>query len=217
MKRIEDLVIAFSGPSGAGKTTLCKHLQKQGLNWVSTSAWDVLNAVEKDVLQRKFGYKQAGHRKVIQMGHANPEFAIAFQQMLRIARSRQIARGQEGLVIDRSPIDNLVYMYTQASMYMGEVAVEEFVMAAVQSVSNLDCIIFTPISSQQPYIEDNKSRINNLSYQSYVSGVFEWVINSFGHYMEIPYLRLDTWDLEYRKETVDNFLIDVANGKAGQV
>lgn len=215
---IENLRIAFSGPSGTGKTTLCKHLKEQGLNWQSTSAWDVLNQVEKGLLKEKFGYSQEGHLNVIQLGHHNPEFAIAFQQMVKNARSRQLVRysgefqTNPGLVIDRSPIDNIVYMYMQASMYMNEEAADLFITESLHNLNHfLDAIIFVPMTDEQPSVENNKSRISQIHYQHYVSSVFRWVFEEYADHISIPIYEIDTWNLEERKRLIDETLIQLCN------
>jgi len=213
MKEFNKLRIAFSGPSGTGKTTLCKHVNEMGINWASTSAWDVMNLQEKDLLYRKFGYKQGGHQNVIQLGHSNPEFAIAFQDMVAQARARQLMKAtlvDEGLVIDRSPIDNIVYMYNQASMYMGQSQIERFIIKAIYSMNNtLDGIIFIPTTHAQPIVEDNHSRIANIMFQRFISGIFQWVINQYDDQITVPILQLNTWDLEDRKNRVEQFLIEL--------
>jgi len=223
--KIEELKICFTGPSGSGKTTLCKHLQDEGLNWQSTSAWDVLNGVEKNILKEKFGYAQGGHQNVIQMGHANPEFAIAFQKMVKKARTRQLIRAsgifsdsvvKPGLVLDRSPIDNIAYMFMQSAMYMSERDIEQFITESIAVINQyVDILIFVPITDEQISIEDNKSRISNLFYQQYVSSVFQWVIEKYEHLFTIPVFLLDTWDLEERQEFLSRLLMDNSDGKEG--
>jgi len=211
--------IAFSGPSGTGKTTLCKHLQSEGYNWQSTSAWDVLNNLEKNVLADKFGYTRSGHKNVIQLSGSNPEFAITFQTMIKNARHRQLARAKgdstifPGIVIDRSPLDNLVYMYTQASMYMGSVAMQEFIDTAIHTINNyLDVVFYIPVTIDQERVEDNKSRITNLHYQKFISGVFDWVILTYGHRITTPIIPITVRDLESRKREIERHLKHLSHG-----
>jgi thymidylate kinase len=217
---IDNLNICFSGPSGSGKTTLCKFLKEEHqLNWISTSAWDVMNNMEKDTLEKKYGYKRGGHLNVIQLGHKNPEFAIAFQNTVRQARARQLFRAKRdtlfpGIVLDRSPLDNAVYMYLQSAMYMGSLQIEEFLEGVVNTInSSVDVIIFIPITEEQDSVEDNASRIASREYQYFVSQTFEMIIKHIEPLLTVPIYKIDSWDLQYRKDTVINILKEVANGK----
>jgi len=223
--KIEELKICFTGPSGTGKTTLCQYLQSKGLNWQSTSAWDVMNNVEKNILKERYNYTQGGHKNVIQMGHANPEFAIAFQATVKKARARQLIRAsgilsdsvvKPGLVLDRSPIDNIVYMLMQSAMYMAERDIDQFIAESLAVLNQyVDILIFIPVTEDQANVEDNNSRINNLHYQQYVSSVFQYVLEKYGSHIKIPVYKLDTWDLGERKEFLDQLLTQTNDGQEG--
>jgi predicted kinase len=74
--------IAFSGPSGVGKTTLCKYVEeKHGLKHLSTSASDVLSPGLIGRL-KAMGWNQSGHKDLIIHGHRDPEFAKIFQDSI---------------------------------------------------------------------------------------------------------------------------------------
>ncbi len=105
--------LAFSGPSGLGKTTLCKFVtETMDVPWISVSAGDLFTEGDKGGLEEKFGYKGQGYKAVINLSAINPEFGAAFQKTL-LKRRAELIRTTPNFVIDRSPIDNVVYMLSQ--------------------------------------------------------------------------------------------------------
>lgn len=192
--------IAFTGPSGVGKTTLCKFVEKEfEIPHLSTSASDVLTEPSKELL-RQVGWLESGHMQVIQESVLNPKFALIFQSLLLGARLRQIAENKT-FVIDRSPIDNMVYRLTQAGIHDNWKNYNLAFTKAVEGAKELDLIIFVKCSDDIPGIEDNKSRIPNFHYQQYITKVFEIIIASHPVFQEKVKI-LDKWDFDWRKRKV---------------
>ena len=192
--------IAFTGPSGVGKTTLCKFVQETfGIPHLSTSASDVLTEEHKRVL-RKLGWKEHGHMQVIQQSAMDRDFAIRFQDFLLEDRLNQIQSNKE-FVIDRSPIDNIVYRLTQASMHDHWAFYNVALRRAIKGVNELDLIIFVKCSNDISQIEDNESRGANFHYQRYITKVFEMVIPLYPEFQKKVRV-LDQWDLYWRKRKV---------------
>jgi hypothetical protein len=202
--------IAFSGPSGVGKTTLCKHVEKVfGVPHLSTSASDVFSEKSTERLTQ-LGWTQSGHKDVIIHSMKNPKFGKAFQDLLLKDRTNQI-KSFNKFVIDRCPIDNLVYRILQVGIHDSPSEWTAFLTKALRSLQELDLIILVLVSSDIPGIEDNNSRIPNIVYQSAVSSVFEMVFTMLKNYNYVvpnrPLIRIiDTWDLGVRKARVNSFL-----------
>lgn len=205
--------IAFSGPSGAGKTTLCKYVEETfGYRHLSTSASDVLSPSNKTILSN-MGWEKKGHMSVIEQSIRNPKFALSFQDFLLEDRLKQI-KDNKAFVIDRCPIDNLVYRLMQAAWHDNWYQFKQFYDKAIEGLHQLDLIIFVEISEDVPEIEDNKSRIANWHFQKYVSEQFRWMISSV--LTALPSLNiktLSTWDLDTRKRKVYTYIKELETSK----
>lgn len=199
--------IAFSGPSGIGKTTLCKYLDSKGITHLSTSAGDILNRQQKDVLHKRYGYSQNGHRNVIKLSAEDPAFGLAFQEAVLTQRGFQIKNAVTPFVIDRSPLDNVVYMLTQVSSQLSEDVVNTFIQKAQEAWTELSEVIILKYSPDVPIVKDNGSRVPNIFFQRYVSAVF--TDTYFRYFANLPgprVLFIDYWNLEDRINSVELFL-----------
>lgn len=204
---METLKVAFSGPSGLGKSTLCKFVQeKLGIPWRSTSAGDILDDETKKRLNALYGYKGTGHKDVINLSSSNPQFGLDFQEAVLQARGRQISQSAP-YVIDRSPIDNVVYLLSQVAHNIPEDVVQRFILKAQEDYVKLTHVVILVYSKDIPHIEDNGSRIPNRFYQQYISDIFTGV---YGHYFDHlvgpRVIFIDYWDLGGRQRAVNNFL-----------
>ncbi len=199
--------IAFSGPSGLGKTTLCKEVSK-GLMipHLSTSAGDILSLETKEGLELDFGYTGSGHRDVINLSSQDPEFGWAFQKAILDARVGQI-QNADTFVIDRCPIDNVAYLLSQVGHNLSEEKIGTFIEHAQKAYSELSHVILIKYSPDIPQIEDNHSRIPNRYFQKYISDVFMGVyIRYFANIIGPKVIVLDFWNFNQRKQTVQSFL-----------
>lgn len=202
-----ELKIALSGPSGLGKTTLCKFIESEfDVVHLSTSAGDILNYYDKKVLGDRFGYSGKGHQNVINLSSQYPEFGKLFQVMVLNRRGSQI-NNNSGFVIDRTPIDNVSYMLTQNAHNMGEEDVKLFIQRAQEYYQGLTHVIQIRYSSDIPGIEDNNSRIPNVYYQRFISDVFMGVFSRYFSNLTGPkVITIDFWSLIQRKELVKEFI-----------
>ncbi len=199
--------IALSGPSGLGKTTLCKFIETEfGIPHLSTSAGDILPQPEKEFMFRAFGYKGTGHKDVINLSAVEPAFGSHFQKVVLTSRISQILRNNS-FVIDRTPIDNVVYALSQVSHNESEAFIKAFINQAQEAFERLTHVIQIRYSPDIPSIEDNRSRIPNVFYQRYISDVFSGVYSRYFANLEGPrVITIDFWDLNSRKELVKAFL-----------
>jgi len=156
----------------------------------------------------EYGYGgDIGHRKLINLQNLAPDFGIQWQQACLESRSKVI-KNRNNFVMDRSPIDNAVYMMTQVSHNMNEDQILTFLHRAIESYRELTHIILLPVNAAQTNVEDNGSRVSNLFFQQYISRVFDDMFNRyFDHKHEGPkVIRIDTWDLDLRKKIIDKHL-----------
>lgn len=213
--------IAFTGSSGAGKTTLVKFLsERYNIPHISGSAGDVLKDVDDTMLRQAFGYYgNAGHSNVIANSITNPGFGIINQLLLQMRR-QQIIETNDNFITDRSPVDNITYFINQcgAGPMMTNSLADQFFKSCVEAAQKLTHIIY--IKAVQPEgtpVEDNGSRIPINAYQLAIDAQFEMWLHKIYDAMTIDKPRpqvwvIDWWDLERRK----NFLINGIEGvKAG--
>jgi len=199
--------IAFSGPSGLGKSTLCKFVNQEfNIPWLSTSAGDILPQATKDDLKAAFGYEGTGHRDVINLSSKDPWFGLAFQQAVLRARTNQIVNSSE-FVLDRCPIDNVAYLLSQVGHNMAEPAIKEFIQEAQLAYHELSHVIILKYSNDIPFIEDNGSRVPNRYFQQYISDVFMGVYyRYFASIVGPRVIVIDYWNLPERMSTVRAFI-----------
>lgn len=199
--------IAFSGPSGLGKTTLANQIAgKLGIPHPSTSAGDIFTKGDKKYLEDNFGYEGRGHKNVINMSSQCPDFGIEFQRLILERRAEQI-RSIDPVVLDRCPIDNMVYLLTQTAHNMPESDVTIFLNQAQEIYMGLTHVIIIRYSADIPGVEDNKSRVPNRYFQKYISDVFGGVYTRyFSHIVGPRVMEIDFWDLNQRLNTVLEFV-----------
>jgi len=201
--------VAFSGPSGLGKSTLCKYVQEEmSLEWLSTSAGDIFTGADVALLKDRFGYAQSGHKDVINLSAENPEFGWTFQRLIMNRRADQIFKNDK-FVIDRCPIDNVSYMLSQISHQASEDNIKGFIQTAQMAYQELTHVIQIRHSPDVPFIEDNGSRVSNQYFQKYISDVFTGVFARYFANQPGPrVITLDFWDLPERRRVVRDFLRD---------
>lgn len=199
--------IAFSGPSGLGKTTLCKFVKEELMvPWISVSAGDLFTKEDKLMLKNKHGYEGAGHKAVINLSAINPAFGADFQATL-LARRAELIRNTDEFVIDRSPIDNVVYMLSQNGHNQSEEFIGNFIKEAREAYAELTHVILIRFSSDIPAIEDNNSRVPNRFFQRTISDLFQSVYaREFANIIGPEVIVIDFWDLDQRKGVVQNFI-----------
>lgn len=213
--------IALTGPSGSGKTTLAKHIEERyRLPFISQSAGDIIPKYVKEQWEVLFNYKSKGHLNVIQLGHKHPEFATDFQKELMRARAGSV-ENQDPFVVDRCPVDIMVYTLLQASMYMTDMELHEMRMRLqLQLVNNYDIIIFVPTLSVAE-VEDNDSRIAVKPFQkSVVTPVFKNIMSLMlpeeamsrdSRPYPLRHMEVDVWDWDARVRQVTQFIDSYIN------
>lgn len=200
--------VAFTGPSGAGKTTLVKFINETyGLPWLNGSSGDLKTVSDTRRLTRDGLVQGRGHLEVIKSGHANPAAAWT-NQLCVLTRRNDLVNSNGDYVTDRCPMDNIVYMLTQTSMYRDPKEIETFINMAAKHMMCLTHVIqLKPLG----WVEDNGSRIPNIYYQNMIDAVFCRVIEQY-YEAKIDWtpkpklLVLETSNLDKRKELIKNFL-----------
>lgn len=200
--------IAFSGSSGAGKTTLVEYISGlSGIKHISGSSGQLKTEGDKLFVSR-MGYPGGGHSGVIRYSALNPEYGIANQKLLQLRRAQMIADNEE-FITDRSPIDNFAYFVNQVGYHpmVDDIMTESFLGDCLAAWENLDYVVF--VKAVQPReVERNGSRVANRYYQKAIDAQFEYWLKFFQETsMDGPeVLIIDYWDLDQRKEAVINFL-----------
>lgn len=156
------LKIAFSGPSGTGKTTLAKWLaEEEGLPFISSSMSDLIPD-SKELPQYQLVRESS------------------WESLLMFARHKRYQAYAEGFVTDRSFIDGITYYTyklginnTEASPISSQ-ASEEFIDKSLEYLlEDFDYIFILPMDYRKPWeVEDNNKRNTNR--------IFQWGI---GHMM----------------------------------
>lgn len=202
--------VAFTGSSGAGKTTLVEFVAKHfNLTHISGSAGDVKKEGDKMIVDEVYNYPGGGHVGVIRYSALNPEYGLLNQKLLQMRR-RELIMENEQFVTDRSPIDNLTYMINQVGYHpmVTDQMVEEFAKDCLTAWDELDAVIY--IKAVQPKaVEQNYSRIANAWYQKAIDAQFEYWLNNYFLKNSVAgpeVLVIDYWDLDLRKQNVIKFL-----------
>jgi hypothetical protein len=206
----QNMKVAFTGSSGAGKTTLVTFVKDTlGLTHLSGSAGDLKTEGDKMIIDEIYGYPGGGHVGVIKFSALNPEYGLMNQKFLQIRR-KELIMNNENFVTDRSPIDNLTYFINQMGYHpmVTDAIVEEFMKECLEAWEELTHVIY--VKAVQPNeVEKNGSRVANRYYQKAIDAQFEyWLVNFFVKNAQVgpKILTLDMWDLDTRKEVVTEFL-----------
>lgn len=210
------LKIAFTGPSGTGKTTLAKYLsEKTGIPFLPSSAGFILSDESKRSLSDNHGYSGEGHKNVIQLSMANPNFALEFQTRLLDDRISFLS-DKPAFIVDRCEVDNMVYFLMQSAIHNTDEVNHEFIKKAVGQLCKYDRVIYIPSTNpREEGIENNGSRVSNWYYQKVVTAVFDKVALSMipqiaGEELglTLPTLHvISWWDLEERKKFIESLLV----------
>lgn len=161
------MIYLFCGPSGAGKTTLCKFLHKEkGIPFIETSS---------KPLWHKYGITE--HRQIIMKSTNNWQWGIDFQNELLDLREK-IYRQYETFCSDRSPLDNAAYFLLQNSPYATQLETSKYLERCFGLASLADKII--KLGSFGKKVPDDGMRIDNQYYQDVFDNTMEMVINAYG-------------------------------------
>lgn len=203
--------IAFTGSSGAGKTTLVKWVASNfDLQHISGSAGDLFTEKDLNYLKEKHSYEGGtGHMGVIRKSAESFYFGKDFQNLLRVRR-KEIILNKDNFVTDRSPLDNLVYFINQVGFHKQctDALVSQFAKECHSSWRELTHVIY--VKAVQPKsVEDNGSRVSNWWYQQSIDAQFDkWLHEYFlVRSISIPkVLIIDYWNLFERNYALGRFL-----------
>ena len=195
--------IAICGPSGAGKTTLALHISSiLGISYIHTNG---------PALREKYGCKN--HKEIIKLSATDPQQGYCYQQDLLEERS-QLAEQYSNFVMDRSPIDNVVYFMLQNSMNHTTEETYNYIGRAVSIVPNYTHFIFIPPMYDSP--EEDGVRVQNTLYQKMTWAMMEYCAKEYfamnlrtmqASLLGPRFFKVDTYDLEERRKQVINFLL----------
>jgi len=184
--------IFICGPSSAGKTTLAKYIAKEfNVPYIFTDG---------AALRSKFGYNN--HLDIIRASFSFPTEGFEYQSELFKERKSLIVDNNE-FVMDRSPIDNIVYFLLQCSPVMPQDVCKAFIDDCKALLSEATHIIVLKSASS---VENDNVRIVNNYYQGLTDGVFYHVINNIVGITYYNSLLYPTWNWKDRINEVNKFL-----------
>lgn len=204
--------ICFTGPSGTGKTTLANYVKNRfGMEFVSSSASDVIHEANRDRLRDEYGYEPSGHANVIKRSAIDPDFGLDFQQSALIGR-REKFKEKTTMVSDRCFIDNMVYFNLQVGYQVDPKITRGFMRECMESMELIDIVFYVPINNPDE-IETNGSRVDSLWYQKAVDGAFhnmvkDAMIYSTTHKFKTQFYKIDFWNLQSR----ETFVLETIKG-----
>lgn len=200
--------IAFTGTSGAGKTTLARlTAEKFSLPFISGSASSLKSADDEAILAAELGFPGGGHAAAIRYSALNPEFG--WQNMrLQLERRCQAIKPPGRFVTDRSPLDNVVYTVSQCgfSPMVTEAMLAEVFETALEAWIHLDVVIYIQQDNPNP-IPKSHVRVTNRYYQRCLDAQFGYWLDKFFQVRQGPagpkIVKIDFWDLDQRLRAVD--------------
>lgn len=196
--KTKTMKILLTGASGAGKTTLAKHLAwKHDIPFISGSSKD---------LWPKYGIKT--HLELIQACQQDSEFAQSFQYELLYHRNKQV-EGLKSYVTDRTPMDNLLYYTLQVSHLVDTDSHRNYVKVCLDSMPKDDYHLFL-LNVPTHNLEDDGMRVNNVFYQLFCENTLLYLLRIYLTQIEnpnkFPFTVLKEWDWSTRLEIVDKQL-----------
>lgn len=198
---MKEIRLAFCGPSGSGKTTLALWVQQEfNIPYIKVDNQEIINS-----------YGAANHEEMIRKSHIDPMVGINYQSDLlhrRVELMRKAKYYTKNFVMDRSPVDNIVYFILQCSAYTTQDMSNQYRDEAQVAMGHLTHIVYLPFTSET-VLENNGIRVNNPLYQMATDMVFDGVINKIfdqSIYDKTPLLTIPFWDLEARKNAIRKFL-----------
>lgn len=200
--------IGLCGPSGTGKTTLAKYIAEVlDIPYKPLSATMVLEELGIDM-----GIKGMGHRWLI--NNSSKDVSWGLQVQARILESREATiHNMKDVVIDRTPVDNLVYAMYEVSHNSTESWIEDYRQKVFDFYKTFDLIIFIPYTDSQGMVEDNGSRIPNRYFQELITGIFASQLDIIHEHFDsndLPqpsFLELNEWNYDRRKHLINRQFI----------
>lgn len=209
--------IVMAGPSGSGKTTLAKALAKEtGLPFIENSASMVMLPEDRQYLMEAHCYTPKGQINVINSSHRSPSFGVDFQEAILRAR-RQVLTSHTDCILDRSPIDALVFYLNQCVHNQTTEHTESFIKAVVHTLieGGVTHIIRIPLLNPERHIEDDDSRCSNWYFQMKVDSLFDLALDlcqlyADDHALVLKYKpivrQISTWNWETRFKEATEFI-----------
>lgn len=198
--------IAFTGASGAGKTTMVHYVRDTySIPWIDGSS-GIIKTQQDQLDIQGMGLKLGkGHAEVIKSGHMFPDAAWVNQRRI-LDRRADLFNYNDSFVTDRSPIDCIVYAIMQCGPYVKQEDLKELIDKATRVLKRLDYLIYVrPLS----FVQDNGSRIANLYYQMAVDAVFYRVLDQIYELNpgQVPVLiTLENSGIEARQKKIASYI-----------
>lgn len=183
--------IQLAGPSGIGKTTICKECCSPLIPFISGSYSDLL-PFTKDI----------PHKDMLDI--PNREMVKMEYQLLNLRRKLYFSN--PSYICDRSYLDSIAYFVYKLSSKISECEVEQFIEVVRKVLlvgdSGVDGFIMVPYIFENYFktwtIEDNHKRITNGYFQWIISRIFEGVFDLMGARIDLINAFEDTTGVIYK-------------------
>lgn len=186
----------FVGPSGIGKTTLAKYIEKvHGIPFVSGSMSDLMPDT-KDIPHSEFL-------------HQSCEDLINKDYQLLNLRNK-LFRDKETFVTDRSYVDIAAYFIYKQSTNIPECEIDAFLdICRDLTIQHCDLLIYLPLgihTMKEWEMEDNNKRIQNRYYQLQMSNIMGDLLTYWNLQNEVRILVVPQLDLYDRISMIQSAL-----------
>lgn len=195
--------ICISGPSGTGKTTLAmwmaKHYNIAYLDGSGKKIWGDRAIGTDDI---------TNHQDIITKSYIDPIWGLKYQENLLDYRAT-LMNSCDNWVMDRGPLDNMVYFLLQVSPMVGEKTSMGILNEALVLYGEQTHQIITILSPDIPLTRDGK-RVPNRFYQMTTDAVYERVFkNQLRHIKNVKSLGIFIWNLDKRKQQIMTFMSNI--------
>lgn len=167
--------IMFAGPSGIGKTTLAKFVERIGSG--DEPLWPFISGSVSDLLPQT---KDELHKDML--SHDKRELYTQDFQILNLRK--KLFANQDSFVSDRSFLDSAAYFLYKQADTIPQCEMEHFLqlckMCLCEYCDKLIVLNFTPYMVDHWVMEDNKKRIMNKYFQAEISSIMLMVLENWG-------------------------------------
>jgi hypothetical protein len=165
----------FAGPSGIGKTTLAKFVERIGGGDEPT--WQFISGSVSDLLPNT---KDELHKDML--SHDKKELYTQDFQILNLRK--KLFANQDSFVSDRSFLDSAAYFLYKQADTIPQCEMDHFLelckMCLCQYCDKLIVLNFTPYMVENWVMEDNNKRIMNKYFQAEISSIMLMILENWG-------------------------------------
>jgi hypothetical protein len=169
----------------------------------------------KSLLRDHYGFEGGkGQLAVMERSFTEPDFGLLFQRGVLEGRHR-ILQTEDNIIMDRSPLDPLVFFFNQLSHRIDDRGATDFRNLCCHIMhEHVDAFIKIDLVNPGKKIpkEEGAGRVATWFFQKKIDKLFnvaiheywDWCVDNQVH--PKPFLRLQEWDLQTRIRLTQDFL-----------